>query len=530
MVENIQKKAINPQGYNYGIDPQNVNPFWKQAGNVVGVTASASVLPTAGIPNVDVTETTDPETGDVNIDFQFSGLKGEPGTAGDDGQPGQDGITPVINITASVLPVAGSIQPMVSVEKTGTDEAPNFEFTFENLGGGGGGSDITPEAQKILGSYDGTEINNISVRCNGLISSGSSIIDKLTNIDDLVIDSIYVPNIKNNNGNCTLLFADSSNTFNFEEPYCFISSLIDDGNEVYQYCDFGRGEGAVFLASPTSYRWGLVNVGGQLIGHFNDDFINNEGTEITISDFSPVGMSMLHWNVGCPFISFSTNSINDLTQIFGSEKFIFKPNPNRESYITQALEIRSSLGFTLSRRASQLSDDSMWFIPDPNESPNTHTGELWFNTFYVLTAGYIDNPVYSHSITLSLSNYNGVITIDDVMTAINTERLVKQLYETLQNGYNRSYTMNTRTPSIADYHYMFPDITLYQPGQSWSDPPTVYSQVTQPGTYRIATSIKEEQFPWGTETIVKQWSVMPYNSTAFSLSDSKATFTINITV
>lgn len=53
----------------------------------------------------------------------------------DSGEPsqGDDGVTPVISATASVDANIGT--PAVNVTKTGTDAAPSFEFSFQNLKG-----------------------------------------------------------------------------------------------------------------------------------------------------------------------------------------------------------------------------------------------------------------------------------------------------------------------------------------------------------------------------------------------------------
>lgn len=59
--------------------------------------------------------------------------RGADGLPGQDGQDGADGITPVITATASVDSSTGT--PSVSVNKTGTDDHPQFYFAFEHLKG-----------------------------------------------------------------------------------------------------------------------------------------------------------------------------------------------------------------------------------------------------------------------------------------------------------------------------------------------------------------------------------------------------------
>ncbi len=104
------------------------------SGSTPTITASATVSPDPGIPACNVVKTGTDEY--PNFTFNFSGLKGEQGSQGipgQDGENGSDGITPVISATASASNTTGV--PAVTVTKTGTDAAPNFDFYFENLKG-----------------------------------------------------------------------------------------------------------------------------------------------------------------------------------------------------------------------------------------------------------------------------------------------------------------------------------------------------------------------------------------------------------
>lgn len=83
-------QALNPQGYNYGKDPTNTNPFWGSGEQeIVSISATADVDDTVGTPSVTV-ENTGTRLRPV-FNFEFSGLKGEPGAAGATGQQGPIG-------------------------------------------------------------------------------------------------------------------------------------------------------------------------------------------------------------------------------------------------------------------------------------------------------------------------------------------------------------------------------------------------------------------------------------------------------
>lgn len=83
---------LSPQGYLYENDGA-LHPFWEKdggggTGTVPDITATATVDGTTGTPSVEVTQT---GGHGENIDFKFSGLKGEKGEKGDVGPVGPQG-------------------------------------------------------------------------------------------------------------------------------------------------------------------------------------------------------------------------------------------------------------------------------------------------------------------------------------------------------------------------------------------------------------------------------------------------------
>lgn len=84
-----ETQNINTQAYNYNIPPETTAPFWTGEDETEEInknlTATASVSDTTGTPAVEVTKN------GWNLDFAFSGLKGETGANGKDGTDGKDG-------------------------------------------------------------------------------------------------------------------------------------------------------------------------------------------------------------------------------------------------------------------------------------------------------------------------------------------------------------------------------------------------------------------------------------------------------
>ena len=123
-------KQINPQGYNYGKNPTNSNPFWSESETAEKLTASASVDDTTGTPEVSVSTT------GYNVDFKFSGLKGERGEKGEQGIQGVQG-EPGVQGNPGVSGKDGKNGYNVTMDATGSKQSGTistilYGYTMEN--------------------------------------------------------------------------------------------------------------------------------------------------------------------------------------------------------------------------------------------------------------------------------------------------------------------------------------------------------------------------------------------------------------
>lgn len=116
---------------------------------------SAEVDDTTGTPSVEV-QTSGDNTA-KNITFLFRGIKGADGAEGPEGAPGENGISAGFgDVTAIVDDGIG--EPSVKVVTSGTNEALNVEFQFSNLKGEQG-EDATIDGHNILTTDDSLEID-----------------------------------------------------------------------------------------------------------------------------------------------------------------------------------------------------------------------------------------------------------------------------------------------------------------------------------------------------------------------------------
>jgi len=208
-----------PEGYHMKITDatgtQEITIADGKDGTTPVVSATATISDTTGIPNVVVTNI-GTETAPI-FQFAFSNIKGETGqgTKGDDGfspsasvqqtdtgatititdksgtttanvengtngTPGPTGPAPSITATATVDDATGT--PSVEVTKSGTDEAPVFNFDFSNIKGADGQSITGPgvaaggTAGQVLTKKSGTDYDTEwQDPAGGSVSVGDSI-------------------------------------------------------------------------------------------------------------------------------------------------------------------------------------------------------------------------------------------------------------------------------------------------------------------------------------------------------------------
>lgn len=119
------------------------------------ISMTADVLPATGTPSVTVIKSGTDEAPVFSLGF--TGLKGETGATGaqgpqgETGETGATGATPDITVDATVDSNVGT--PAVVVTKSGTDEEPVFTLSFSNLKGETGATGATgPAGQDGMGT------------------------------------------------------------------------------------------------------------------------------------------------------------------------------------------------------------------------------------------------------------------------------------------------------------------------------------------------------------------------------------------
>lgn len=245
--ETTTVRRINPQGYNYRDEPTNQNPFW-DVDYEHNLTASAEIDDTTGTPSVEVTSETDGAI--TNLNFAFSGLKGETG------EPGTDGVTPNITATATVDSSTGT--PSVTVTKNGTEAAPAFAFNFTGLKGtdGENGTDGTDGVTPVISA---------TATVDGTTGTPAVSVTK-TGTDAAPSFAFNFTGLKGANGqDATLPTGGTAGQV--------LTKYGSNDDEIY-WADVnqvpsttGASAGDVLTFNGSSYNWGTPSSGGETFGY-----------------------------------------------------------------------------------------------------------------------------------------------------------------------------------------------------------------------------------------------------------------------
>ena len=290
-------------------------------GQTPSVSATATVNDSQGIPSVEVTKTGTDEAPAFN--FAFSGLKGETGegTKGDDGfspianvqqteagatitvtdksgttsasvKNGTDGVTPNVSATATVDNTTGT--PSVQVTKSGTAEAPAFNFDFSGIKGETGKGTKGDDGFSPIANVQQTEagatitVTDKSGTTSASVKNGTD----GTKGDPGVTPSIAVTaSVDNTTGtpsvDVTKTGTDEAPAFNFAFSGLKGESASQEGNVV----TWVNGIGSIYPAAksaPLQTRYGRTN--NKKVTYTVSDLASGSSYTVKVQfdwDFSP---------------------------------------------------------------------------------------------------------------------------------------------------------------------------------------------------------------------------------------------------
>ena len=158
----MANQNLNPQGYNYGIEPGNINPFWSGGGggDIGDIEVGVNVGQNVGDPYGYCEKYKDEEE-QWHLDFYFENIKGEQGEQGPQGEPGAGANTSFPMFTySSVAPrFIFNAMPFNSVVQTIFSDFANNKFTVTSNPSGFIAVSQDPLYEDLFTMFDTMDIN-----------------------------------------------------------------------------------------------------------------------------------------------------------------------------------------------------------------------------------------------------------------------------------------------------------------------------------------------------------------------------------
>jgi len=311
---------ISPQGYLLGSDPKSKNPFWEGGEHTDNtITATAEITGETGTPSVTVTKTTSDKN--INFDFNFKDLKGEPGPAGPagaDGAPGATGATGPQGPAGATGP-AGPEGPQGPVGETGPQGPAGPQGDTGATGPAGPGVPAGGVAGQVLAKKSGTDYDTEwKDPTGGGGGTGQQLVkwveeeeNKVTNVYPVHSYSRYNINAQSVTGSALEPVKATMNGIDYNYTITFSDNVTLDIPETFQY-----KSDSVSLVQGLSYRaaHNVVIRATLTIPSPSNDII------ITAEDQTPVTAKAIV-ELNCTIENGSVVYIDGLIDI-GSESFI----------------------------------------------------------------------------------------------------------------------------------------------------------------------------------------------------------------
>lgn len=305
---------------------------------IENMTASASQLPEGSTPTV-----TKSEVGGV-VNLAFGIPKGD---------TGNDGITPNINVTASVDGTTGT--PTVTVTKTGTTENPSFDLAFTGLKGAGSVVTFSPT------KTSGEEIGQLTI--NGttyyLYCSGGSSVTYTSNIlNGVILGTLTIDNV-----NYSIIAPQVSYESEYSDDNGTKIGKLITGTNSWDYYD-------IYAPKSSASKKGV-----------------GIGKPVSISTYSKNFFGENMWSDGTDTYYYNMTSPGDNTYIYKAEvdsEGLYFSRFTRATVGAQNCTYGNSIWYNPLDKKTYYNDNYFWYkssntwINVPNRYYNSGT---WVNTF-----------------------------------------------------------------------------------------------------------------------------------------------------